>query len=251
MQAGREWVGTCRPVSIALTILGITAAVATFACKPRRDDGGSALKVASTNESAPAVDMNDLSYMFVKNASGQIYPFIPVSQSWRDILAQAKMEMKDGGNSQPIMTAQVYKNVVQATENQGNFTPQNKSSSFKGIKTPFSADAADRYKDFEYDRLVVTSFRIDPCAPSLVLDPSRSNYQGPSKYWQGDNGQAYTQQAKAALNAEITRLGLGFQLSGTSPESAPRPFQKAANGRLRIVSGQPQGRYAADRGRAS
>src|SRR5436190_1699450 len=33
--------------------------------------------------------------------------------------------------------------------------------------------------NFEHEAFVITSFRIDPCAPSLALDKARTNYQNP------------------------------------------------------------------------
>lgn len=178
-------------------------------CKSRESSKGE-LKVNRSHPNSPALDVNDLSYMFVKNKTGQIYPFIPVGRSWSTILKQAGLRL-DSASTLPIMTSDVYERVVLATENQANFTPQGIGSGFKGISTPFKSTNEKRFENFEYDNLVVTSFRIDPCAPSLAFDANRTTYQSPSKYWTND-GQGYAKNAVNAINSEINRLKLGFQL---------------------------------------
>lgn len=217
------------PTTVSL-IAGIF--VASIACKPRRNsDAG--LKVAATNTAAPTVDMNDLSYMFVKNDVGQIYPFIPVNQSWISILKSAGV-MSQRGSDQAILRSQIYENVVLATENQSNFMPDSFGASYKGIQTPFKAkDTLPRYRDFEYERLVVTSFRIDPCAPSLVFDPNRTAYQGPSAYWAGNSGVSYANKAVTGINTEIKRLNLGFQLSGCQTQI--RLIVQAADENFKVI----------------
>lgn len=200
----------------AMNVAVILVVAAVASCKARKQSEAE-VKVNTIDPNAPAIDMNDLSYMFVRNSVGQIYPFIPVSRSWAAIMKQqGRLDSIESAMSDlPIMTAKIYNDVLAATENQTNFTPPNPGIGYKVIKTPFIGNAAMdvRKKDFDYDNMVVTSFRIDPCAPSLALDVNRTMYQGPSPYWTGNNGVNYAQGVIKSIADEVTKLRLPFQVN--------------------------------------
>ncbi len=152
-------------------VVGVAGVAGFFACKPRQDGAGSDVKTNATNPNETALDVNDLSYLLPLNAAGQVYPTIKVASSWSDARAANRLMPFDEGGTTPILTKPVYDSIVAATADQQNFgqTP-------KSLKTPFKADEKT---DFEHEAFVITSFRIDPCAPSLALDKARTNYQNP------------------------------------------------------------------------
>ena len=143
---------------------------AFFACKPRVERGSEVLTNA-TNPNELALDVNDLSYLLPLNAAGQVYPEIRVASSWNQVRGQNGLQAFEDGGTSPILTKSVYDAIVAATADQTNFGARETS-----IKTPFKAGDT---KDFEHEAFVITSFRIDPCAPSLALDKNRTNYQNP------------------------------------------------------------------------
>ncbi len=156
---------------VLFVVVGVAGVAGFFACKPRQDGAGSDVLTNATNPNETAIDVNDLSYLLPLNATGQIYPTIKVASSWSDTRAQNRLKPFDEGGTSPILTKAVYDSIVAATADQTNFGQAPKST-----MTPF---ASGETTDFEHEAFAITSFRIDPCAPSLALDKARTNYQNP------------------------------------------------------------------------
>lgn len=65
------------------TKIALFVALTAFACKPRNDDAGSAVK--ADGDAAPGVggfDVNDVSFLFAKTGDGTFYPSVDVTTVW-------------------------------------------------------------------------------------------------------------------------------------------------------------------------
>lgn len=176
------------------------AGMAIHGCKPRME--GSGLKTNDSDYEKATLDVNDLSYLLPKDKFGRIYPIIKVSESWAENLARYGRE--DVPQAESILRKEIYDEVTSALVDPTVFRPAKPPVGFKAPQMPF--EEGD-FTDFEYPNMVVTSFRIDPCAPSLTLDSARSDFQ-PANSLRDQTAK----QIVKDLNSEITRLQLGFQL---------------------------------------
>lgn len=186
-----------------LLLVTATAAAgfAAHGCKPRVD--GSEVKTNDSDYEKATLDVNDLSYLFPRDKFNRIYPLIKVSESWGENLARYGMPNVPQGEG--IMRKPIYDDIMAALVDPTNFRPAKPPVGFKPPQLPFQDGDTT---DFEYPNMIVTSFRIDPCAPSLTLDSARSDFQPANSF----RDQTAKQIVKD-LNGEITRLGLGFQLN--------------------------------------
>ncbi|MCX6119164.1 MAG: hypothetical protein NT027_16625 [Proteobacteria bacterium] len=138
--------------------VGLMTVLAISACKTTSKKGASDLLGINDNDggNASAVDMNDLSFLFTKDSSNTFYPLIQISKPWE------YQEESLNPSQNPILPQSIYQNLL---DNSIRFGQAANLASQAGV--PNADDG------FKYDDWMVTSFRIDPCAPSLAMDAGR------------------------------------------------------------------------------